>query len=85
MVSMSINVNEYTARVLGVIKEKFGLKDKAKALDRFADMFGEKFVEKEINENTIKQMINDCDNWEKKHKFKRKMSIKELDNLCDIN
>jgi len=85
MVSMSITVNEYTARVLGVIKEKFGLKDRAKALDRFTDMFGEEFVEKEINESTIKEMINDCTNWEKKHKFKRKLTIKELDKLCELN
>jgi hypothetical protein len=85
MVSMSITVNEYTARVLGVVKEKFGLKDKAKALDRFADMFGEEFVEKKVNDNTMKEMVNDCNNWEKKHKFKRKMSINELDKLCNIN
>ena len=50
MTSMSITVNEYTNRVLGVIKEKFGLKDKAAALNKFADMFGEEFVEREVKD-----------------------------------
>jgi len=48
-------------------------------------MFGEEFVEKKVNDNTMKEMVNDCNNWEKKHKFKRKMSINELDKLCNIN
>ncbi len=84
MTSMSITVNEYTNRVLGVIKEKFGLKDKARALDKFADMFGEEFVEREVKDEVVNEMIKDCEKWEKEHKFKRKMTIKELDKLCGI-
>lgn len=79
---MSITVNEYTNKVLGVVKEKFGLKDKAKALDKFAEMYGDEFVEKELNEDLLKKMIEDCEGWEKKYRFKRKMTIKELDKLC---
>ncbi|MFH1182081.1 MAG: hypothetical protein V1702_03940 [Candidatus Woesearchaeota archaeon] len=82
MTSMSISVNDYTSRVLGVIKEKFGLKDKAEALDKFANMYGEEFVEKEINDELLKRMIAECDSWEKAHKFKRKMTLEELDKLC---
>lgn len=84
MTSMSITVNEYTSRVLGVVKEKFGLKDKAEALDKFSAMYGEDFVEKEVKEEVLKNMIKDCEEWEGKHKFKRKMSLKELDKLCGI-
>lgn len=84
MTSMSITVNNYTSKVLGVIKEKFGLKDKAAALDKFADLYGEDFVDKEIKEKVVKQMTRDCDDWEKRHKFKRKMTLKELDRLCDL-
>ena len=84
MTSMSITVNNYTSKVLGVIKEKFGLKDKAAALDKFADMYGEEFVDKDIKEKVVKQMIRDCDDWERKHKFKKKMTLKELDKLCDL-
>ncbi len=84
MTSMSITVNEYTGKVLGVIKEKFGLRDKAEALNRFSEMFGEEFVEKEVSEDVLNQMIEDCEKWEQKHKFKRKMPLKELDRLCGI-
>ncbi|MFH1316202.1 MAG: hypothetical protein ABII01_01670 [Candidatus Woesearchaeota archaeon] len=84
MTSMSITVNEYTTRVLGVIKEKFGLKDKAEALDKFAEIYGDEFVEKEVKEEVIKEMVTDCEKWEKKHNFKKKMSITELDKLCGI-
>jgi len=56
MTSMSINVNEYTNRVLGVIKEKFGLKDKAEALNKFADMYGEEFIEKEVKDEVVEEV-----------------------------
>ncbi|PIN76124.1 hypothetical protein COV18_00730 [Candidatus Woesearchaeota archaeon CG10_big_fil_rev_8_21_14_0_10_37_12] len=82
MTSMSLQVGEYTSRVLGVIKEKFGLKDKAEALDKFADLYGEEFVEKEVKEELITKMIQDCAKWEKTGK--KKMSIKELDKLCEV-
>ena len=84
-ISMNITVGEYANRVLGVIKEKFGLRNKAEALDRFADMFGEEFVEKEVKEELVSQMVKDCEKWEKTHNFKRKMTIKELDALCGVN
>lgn len=84
-ISMSIQVSDYTSRVLGVVKEKFGLKDKAEALDRFAEMFGDDFVEREVRDDVLKEMIAGCEAWEKKHKFKRKMAVKELDKLCGVN
>ena len=70
--------------MLGVIKEKYGLKDKSEAINRFAEIFGEGFVEKEVKEEVIKDMIKDCEKWERRHKFKRKTSIKELDKLCGM-
>lgn len=81
---MSINVNEYTNKVLGVIKEKFGLKDKAQALDKFAEMYGEEFVDREVRDEVIEEMIKSSREWEKRYKFKRKMTLKELDKLCGI-
>ena len=84
MVSMSITVNEYTSKVLGVIKEKFGLKDKAQALDKFAEMYGEEFVDREVRDEVIEEVIKSSKEWEKKYKFKRKMTLKELDKLCGI-
>ena len=81
---MSITVNEYTSKVLGVIKEKFGLKDKAQALDKFAEMYGEEFVDREVRDEVIEEVIKSSKEWEKKYKFKRKMTLKELDKLCGI-
>jgi hypothetical protein len=83
MTSMSITVNEYTGRVLGVIKEKFGLKDKAEALDKFAEMFGEEFVEKEVKDEVVEEVIQSCDNHLKKYGH-RKMSVKDFDRLCGL-
>ena len=83
MTSMSITVNKYTGKVLGVIKEKFGLKDKAEALDKFADLFGEEFVEKEVQDKVVLEVIKSCDAHIKKYGLK-KMSLKELDVLCGL-
>lgn len=83
MTSMSITVNEYTNRVLGVIKEKFGLKDKAQALNRFAELFGDEFVEREVKEEVVSEVIKDCEAHIKKYGY-RKMSLKELDKLCGL-
>ena len=82
-VSISMQIDDYTNRVLGVIKEKFGLKDKTEALNKFAAMYGEEFVEREIKEEVIKEMIEGCEQHIKKHGF-RKMSLKELDKLCGM-
>lgn len=79
-VTMNVKVKEYTNRVVGVVKEKYGLKDKGEALDKFADLFGEEFVDRDVKEEVIKEMIESCDRHIKKHGF-RKMGIRELDAL----
>ena len=80
-VSMNVKVKDYTSRVLGVVKEKYGLRDKGDALDKFAEMYGEEFVEPEVKEEVIREIIESCDRHIKKYGF-RKMSVKELDKLC---
>lgn len=80
-VAMNVKVKDYTSRVLGVVKEKYGLRDKGDALDKFAEMYGEEFVEPEVKEEVIREVIESCDRHIKKYGF-RKMSIKELDKLC---
>lgn len=82
-VNLRANISEYTNRVLGVIKEKFGLKDKSEAINKFAELYGEEFVEAEVKEEVIKQMIKDCDQHIKKYGY-RKMTTKELDKLCGM-
>ncbi|MFH1592492.1 MAG: hypothetical protein ABIB47_03955 [Candidatus Woesearchaeota archaeon] len=82
--NLRLNISEYTNRILGVIKEKFGLKNKSEALNRFADMFGDEFIEKEANDQYIKKLIE----IEKAHfrKYKnKKMGEKEFNELFELN
>ena len=80
-VAMNVKVKDYTNRVIGVVKEKYGLRDKGEALDKFAELCGEEFVEPEVREEVIKEVIESCDRHIKKYGF-RKMGLTELDALC---
>ncbi len=80
-VTLNIKVGDYASRVLGVVKEKYGLRDKGGALDKFAEMYGEEFVEPEVKEEVAREVIESCERHIKKYGF-RKMSIKKLDKLC---
>ena len=73
-------LDDYTNRVLGVVKEKFGLRDKSEALKKFADMFGDEFVEKEVKEEFITETLNIISEHHKKHP-KRRMNLRELDGI----
>ena len=76
-ISMNVKVDEYTSRVLGVVKEKYGLNDKGEALDKFAEMYGEEFVDREVKEEVIKEVIESCNRHIKKYGF-RSRSVKDL-------
>ena len=80
-VTMNVKVKDYSSRVLGVVKEKYGLNDKGEALDKFAEMFGEEFVEPEVREEVVREVIESCDRHIKKYGFKS-MTAKELDKIC---
>ena len=82
-ISFRAQIDEYTNRVLGVIKEKFGLKDKSQALDKFAEMYGDDFVEREVKDEVVEEVIKSCEAHIKKWGH-RKMSLKELDRLCGL-
>ena len=81
-VNMNLKVHPYTARVLGVIKEKFGLRNKDQALDRFAEMYGEEFVGKEVKEELVRDIIASVEAHTKKGL--KPMSDKELAKLCGV-
>lgn len=74
---MSIKVDEYASRVLGVVKEKYGLRDKGEAVNKIADIIGDEFVEREVREDVIKELIEDSEKHVKKHGFKG-TTIKQL-------
>lgn len=81
--TLNLHVDDYTNRVLGVIKEMFGLKDKSQALKKFTEMYGEDFVQKEVRDEVAKSIISETEAHIKKYGMK-KMSAKELDELCDL-
>ncbi|MFH1306699.1 MAG: hypothetical protein ABIH83_03545 [Candidatus Micrarchaeota archaeon] len=83
MVTLNIHVDEYTNRVLGVIKEAFGLKDKSEALQKFVQMYGEDFLQRQVSQEVLKEVISLSNAHMKKYGF-RKMANKELDKLCGI-
>ena len=83
MTSARVEINEYTNRVLAVIKAKFGLKDKSEALNKFIELYGDEVVEKQANEEYVKKIIEITNTHIKKYK-KQKMNLQELDNLCEV-
>lgn len=79
-VAMNVTINKYTSRVLGVVKEKYGLRDKGEAIDKFADLFGEEYVEKQVSEEYVKKILKIEEEHFKKYGY-RKMNDKEMDAL----
>ena len=67
--------------MLNVIKAKFGLTDKSEAINKFAELYGEEYVEKDANGEYVKKILEIEEGHFKKY-GKRKMSLKELDELC---
>jgi hypothetical protein len=83
MISARVELNNYANKVLGIIKIKFGLKDKSEALNKFIELYGEEIIEKEATEEYTKKIIEVT----KKHFNKysnKKMSVAELDNLFEV-
>ena len=83
MISARVELNDYTNKVLGIIKIKFGLRHKSEALNKFIELYGEEVMEKEASEEYIKSVIEIV----KKHLEKygnKKMTLQELDKLCEI-
>jgi len=82
MTNLCVEIDQYTNRVLGVIKEKYGLKDKGQAINKFAELYGEQFIEKEVGEDAIAEAIAISGRHLKKYGT-RKMKNSELDSLFD--
>ena len=84
MISARLTLNEYTNRVLNVVKAKFGLKDKSEALNRFVKLYGDEEVEMEAKDDYIKKVL-EIDQRHMKKYANRKMTLKELDELCEVS
>jgi len=83
LISARIELDDYTNKVLAVLKAKYGLKDKSEAIKKFAELYGDEIVEKDAKEEYIKKMIEITDRHIKKYGYKS-MSIEELDTLCGV-
>ena len=81
-VSARVTLNEYTNKVLGVLKAKYGLKDKSEALNKFIELYGEDVVEDEASDGYLKKVIELTERHMKKY-GKRKMSLAELDKITE--
>ncbi len=82
-VSARIELGDYANRVLGIIKIKYGLKDKSEAINKFIELFGDNILELEASEEYTKKVIELTNKHLRKHGIK-KMSVEELDNLCEV-
>jgi len=81
-VNVNLKISDYSNRVLGVVKEKYGYKDKSQALNKILDMYGADFVDKEIKEDVLKDFLAEIDKVEKNKK--KAVSFKELDKICGL-
>ena len=83
MVYARVNLDDYTNRVLNVIKGKYGLKDKSQAINKMADIYGEDLVEPQASEEYIREMDREYEEHVKKYGYKG-MTLEELDKLCGM-
>jgi hypothetical protein len=60
-------MDDYTARVLDVIKGKFGLKNRSEALNKLALEAGNEYVEPVPNEMVLKELDDMYESHMKKH------------------
>lgn len=82
-ISARVNLDPYVNRVLGMIKIKYNLKDKSEAINKFVEIYGDELLERESTEEYLKKLMILSENHFKKYGNK-KMSIEELDSLCEI-
>jgi len=82
MVFARVTLDEYANKVLNVVKAQFGLKDKSEAMNKFISLYGSDIVEKEATDEYLKKVITIEENHLKKY-GKRKMTLKELNLLCE--
>lgn len=83
MTQARFELDDYSTRVLDVVKGKFGLKNKNDALNKFFHLFGDNFVEPEFDEKEILILQEEAAKY-KASGIKRKMSLDELDDILGL-
>ena len=82
-VSARVELGDYANKVLGIIKIKYGLKDKSEALNKFIELYGDDILEIDATEEYAKKVITISNKHFKKYGYK-KMSLQELDKLSGV-
>lgn len=82
-ISARVELSEYANKVLAVLKAKYSLSDKSESINKFAELYGDEIVDREANEEYIKHILEVANTHLQKHRS-RKMTLKELDALCEI-
>lgn len=77
------DLDDYSIRVLDVVKGKFGLKNRNEAIKKFIEEHGTSYVEPEVNEIAIKELDRIVARHKKKHPNKT-MTVKELNELLGL-
>ena len=83
MIQSRLELDEYTARVLDVIKGKFGLKNRSEALHKLAFESGNDYLEPVPNEMVLKELDAMYESHMKKHP-NRQMTDAQLKKLLGL-
>ena len=83
MTQARLEMDDYTIRVLDVIKGKFGLKNRSEALKKLALEAGNEYIDLAPNEMVLKELDEIYESHKKKH-ANRKMNDKELRKLLGL-
>ncbi len=86
MTQARLELEDYTLRVLDVVKGKYGLKNRTEALNKFVRDYGGEIVEPQINEEVLVHFDNVVREHEEKYgKNWKGMTEKELDKLLGLD
>lgn len=83
MTQIRLEADNYTLRVLDVIKGKYGLKNRSEALKKFAKEYGEDFVEPELSDTYVQMLREQVEEYEKNPQKFKKSSIDDVDTLWE--
>jgi len=83
MIQSRLEMDDYTVRVLDVVKGKFGLKNRSEALQKLALEAGSEYVEAAPNEMVLRELDAIYESHKKKY-GKKTMSDSELKKLLGL-
>lgn len=83
MTEARLEIDDYTARVLDVVKGKHGLKNRNEALKKLVEEHGSAYVEMQPNEKTMEELDKIYEAHRKKY-GNRAMTDKELKKLLGL-